>query len=162
MSHRIFKSCEQPLVGVEQVPEGSDSLYMTVDTRKEKKILSQHDKYRKAFEVTRTLASLASEAFGKLFQNRLATLHQILDSWKNGKEVVLKIKNDARSGNDDITPTANHDDQPVLEKEAGEDIMVENNISNQEKKPQEENSSLGDKSHYKKTHSKDIESLKCI
>ena len=159
MSHRIFKSCEQPLVGVEQVPEDSDGLSITVDTRKEKKILSQHDKYRKAFEVTRTLASLASEASGKLFQNRLATLHQILDSWKNGKEVILNSENDARSGNDDNAPIANHDDQPVLEKEAGEDTMVENNISNQEKKPQEENSSLGDKSHYKKTHSKDIESL---
>ena len=111
MSHRIFKSCEQPLVGVEQVPEDSNGLSITVDTRKEKKILSQHDKYRKAFEVTRTLASLASEASGKLFQNRLATLHRILDSWKNGKEVVLNIENDARSGNDDNTPIANHDDQ---------------------------------------------------
>ena len=92
---------------------------------------------------------------------KIALLHYIKfsDSWRNGKEVVLNIENDARRGNDDNSPIANHDDQPVLEKEAGEDIMVENNMSNQEKKPQEENSSLEDKSHYKKTHSKNIESL---
>lgn len=94
MSHRIFKSCEQPVVNkVDKIPENSNGFSITVGTLKEKKILSQHDKYRKAFEVTHALASLASEASGKLFQNRLATLHHILDLWKNGKEVALNMKN---------------------------------------------------------------------
>ena len=153
-SHRIFKSCEQPLVDeVDQRSENSNCFSITVGTQKEKKILSQHEKYRKAFEVTRSLASLASEASGKLFQSRLATLHHILDTWKNGKEVGLNIAED-NDGSGDSNDDDTHD-QPMLQKEPGE--IIENDLSSHDNKPQEEeNSSLDENSQPKKTHSMNI------
>ena len=164
MSHRIFKSCEQPVVNkVDQIPENSDGFSITFGTLKEKKILSQHDKCRKAFEVTCTLASLASEASGELFQNWLATLHHILELWKNGKEVALNMKNyDERSGDDDDNLIANKEDEPILQKKvAREGIVPENHLSSQQKNPaqEEENSSLEDKPQHKKTYSKYIQPL---
>lgn len=91
-SHRIFKSCEEePLFHqVDELPEDPRHT-ITVGTCKANRVLSQHDKYRKAFEVTQTLASLASEVSGNTFQARMATLKYILQSWQNGKEVHLDI-----------------------------------------------------------------------
>ena len=159
-SHRIFKSCEQPsLCEVDELAEDHDSPSITVGRCKEKKVLSQHEKYRKAFEVTRTLASLASEASGKLFQTRLATLQHILELWKDGKEVAINNESDddytgQRSYHGNEKSEHSKEYNPILHEDAGEKIVKGKDWSNQldEKLPQKKKSQE-EKSHLDETHS---------
>lgn len=53
------------------------------------KVVSQHEKYRKAYHVTQKLASLASEAPMREFEEQLATLEKLLALWQNGARAVV-------------------------------------------------------------------------
>lgn len=52
-------------------------------------VLSQHEKYRKAYHVTQKLASLASEAPMREFGEQLATLEKLFALWQNGSQAVV-------------------------------------------------------------------------
>jgi len=54
-----------------------------------KKVLSQHEKYRKAFHIMQKLASLASEAPMREFEEQLETLEKLLALWQNGSQAVV-------------------------------------------------------------------------
>ena len=57
--------------------------------------LSQHQKFRKAAVLTSTLATVMSEACGIHFTRRMEQLQELIDCWKNGKEVILMDASDA-------------------------------------------------------------------
>jgi predicted transcriptional regulator len=56
-----------------------------------KKILSQHEKYRKAFSIAQKIATVASEASGKQFDERLSCLKKLLGAWQESEEVKIEI-----------------------------------------------------------------------
>ena len=53
------------------------------------KVVSQHEKYHKAYHVTQKLASLASEAPMREFEEQLTTLEKLLALWQNGGRAVV-------------------------------------------------------------------------
>lgn len=59
------------------------------DTHHKNRILSQHEKFRKASLITTELALVASEASNIHFERRLSSLNDLLKYWKNGKEVAI-------------------------------------------------------------------------
>ena len=58
---------------------------------KTKPILSQHDKYRKAFHVAQKLSTVVSESPMREFNEKLAILEKLLEMWEQGNEVILSI-----------------------------------------------------------------------
>ncbi|XP_065886150.1 zinc finger SWIM domain-containing protein 3-like isoform X3 [Dysidea avara] len=54
-----------------------------------RRVLSQHEKYRKAVVISSELASVASVAFHIHFKRRLKLLRDLTDYWKRGEEVGL-------------------------------------------------------------------------
>ena len=53
-------------------------------------ILSQQEKYRKAFRVAQKLASLVSEAPMREFDQKLETLKTVMHTWEQGTEVTVQ------------------------------------------------------------------------
>ena len=64
------------------------SLVMTA-SKKHRRKLNQHEKFRKASIVTSELASVASEASNTHFERRLELLKDLTTHWKNGDEVAI-------------------------------------------------------------------------
>lgn len=60
-----------------------------IESAKQKRKLSQHEKYRKALLLTSELASVASGASHIHFHRRLKLLRDLIDHWKDGEEVGL-------------------------------------------------------------------------
>ena len=72
---------------------GSDfkdsSLNVSEVPMKTKPILSQHDKYRKAFHVTQKLSTVVSESPMREFNEKITVLEKLLEMWEQGNEVIL-------------------------------------------------------------------------
>lgn len=64
--------------GSSECGNGVASLTLAESEPCKKKVLSQHEKYRKVFGLAQKLASVASETSRDLFYRRLATLQDIL------------------------------------------------------------------------------------
>lgn len=60
-----------------------------MESAKQKRKLSQHEKYRKALLLTSELASVASGASHIHFHRRIKLLQELIDHWKGGREVGL-------------------------------------------------------------------------
>jgi zinc finger SWIM domain-containing protein 3 len=75
----------------------SDSVQVTQATSKPSRVLSQHQKYRKAIVLTSDLASILSEASGIHYDRRTALLKELIVYWKNGEEVALTEIDDGKS-----------------------------------------------------------------
>jgi len=58
-------------------------------SKKHRRKLNQHEKFRKASIVTSELASVASEASNTHFERRLELLKDLTTHWKNGDEVAI-------------------------------------------------------------------------
>ena len=56
----------------------------TLDKPSTRNVLSQHEKYRKAYQVSQKLASLASESAMREYQQRLKTLEDVVHIWETG------------------------------------------------------------------------------
>ena len=56
---------------------------------KTKPILSQHDKYRKAFHVAQKLSTVVSESPMREFNEKLAVLEKLLEMWEQGSEIII-------------------------------------------------------------------------
>ncbi|XP_044597192.1 myb-like protein D [Cotesia glomerata] len=54
-----------------------------------KKILSEHEKFKKANEVAKKLPALAAEVGSKSYVNRLKILTDIQEAWQNNEEVEI-------------------------------------------------------------------------
>lgn len=78
-----------------------DQGFVTVGDVKPKRILSQHEKYRKAFDVAKQLASVCSEVSTREYPSYLGVLEDLLDSWRMGQRVSLKRFDDKSDGNDE-------------------------------------------------------------
>ena len=61
---------------------------------KTKPILSQHEKYRKAYHVTQKLTAVVSESPMREFNEKLAVLEKLLHMWEQGNEVILSNASD--------------------------------------------------------------------
>ena len=68
---------------------GADSVEVTEVTPKPSRVLSQHQKYRKAVVFTCELASVISEASGIHFDRRIRLIKDLINYWKNDDEVAL-------------------------------------------------------------------------
>lgn len=62
----------------------------TVEPMKPKRILNQHEKYRRAHVEAKRLASLTSEATGQEYLRRLNILKHIAEKWKNENPIQLE------------------------------------------------------------------------
>ena len=58
-------------------------------SKKHRRSLSQHQKFRMASIITAVLASVASYASKAQFDRRIKLLKELLSYWKNGEEVGL-------------------------------------------------------------------------
>ncbi len=67
----------------------SQPLLATTASKKHRRKLSQHDKYRRALMLASELASVASEASNTHFERRLEVLRDLTGHWKNGDEVAI-------------------------------------------------------------------------
>ena len=71
-----------------------DQGIVTVGDVKPKRILSQHEKYRKAFDVAKQLASICSEVTTREYPSYLGVLEDLLEHWRMGQRVSLKQYDD--------------------------------------------------------------------
>lgn len=62
-----------------------------------KPILSQHEKYHKAFRITQKLTSIVSEAPMREYEGKLATIKKLVEIWEKGSEVVIQDATSAGS-----------------------------------------------------------------
>ncbi|KAH8040566.1 hypothetical protein HPB51_011394 [Rhipicephalus microplus] len=62
-----------------------------VGSRKDEKVLSGHQKFKKAASIASKLADLASDCSTARFKERLKVLESILQSWKDGAEVAVSV-----------------------------------------------------------------------
>ena len=60
-----------------------------VSSPRQKKILSQAEKYRQTHRITQEIASCASEETGDRFTERMNSLKSLLNIWKGGKRAVV-------------------------------------------------------------------------
>ena len=65
------------------------SLNISEAHTKTKPILSQHDKYRKAFHVAQKLSTVVSESPMREFKEKLAVLEKLLELWEQGNEAIV-------------------------------------------------------------------------
>ena len=81
-THRIFSR-------EIQATSDQDPLLVTCASKGHCNKLSKHQKFRQASVITGQLASVASYASNVHFQRRIKLLEDLVDSWKDGKEVAL-------------------------------------------------------------------------
>jgi len=73
------------------------SLNVSVARTKTQLILSQQDKYRKAFHVAQRLSGVVSESPMREFNEKMQVLKRLLNLWEQGDEVVLQRASDIQS-----------------------------------------------------------------
>lgn len=88
MFQRLPEKCSSN-EGSSECDNGVASLTLDESEPCKKKVLSQHEKYRKVFGLVQKLASVASETSRDLFYRRLATLQDILEVWQQGRDIRL-------------------------------------------------------------------------
>ena len=76
-THRIFSSFS------------ADCGVALTSSKQQRRVLSQHQKFRKASILASELATIASYASKAHFDRRLRLLKELIDYWKNGEEVGL-------------------------------------------------------------------------
>jgi zinc finger SWIM domain-containing protein 3 len=74
----------------ESTSDFDSSLTINEHAVRTKPILSQHDKYRKAFRITQKLTSIVSEAPMREFEEKLESLKRIVHMWETGSQVILQ------------------------------------------------------------------------
>lgn len=77
---------------------GDSSITISEQAVRTKPILSQHDKYHKAFRVTQKLTSILSEAPMREFEEKLGTVKKLIQIWQDGSEVMLQNVSDESTG----------------------------------------------------------------
>ncbi|XP_040079462.1 zinc finger SWIM domain-containing protein 1-like [Ixodes scapularis] len=75
--------------GLTQNNECAGEELVQVSSRKDERILSAHQKFRKAAAIASTLADLASDCATPRFKERLKVLESILQSWRHNVEVTV-------------------------------------------------------------------------
>ena len=89
-SHRIFQPAKcSSIEDSSECDNGVASLTLDESEPCKRKVLSQHEKYRKVFGLAQKLASVASEVSRDLFYRRLASLQDILEAWQQGRDIKL-------------------------------------------------------------------------
>ena len=83
--HPALTSLQTPT----NLEEEENDVNVHTTTTSTKRVLSQHEKYRKAHMLSTNLASLASEATGRRYKMRMKVLHELERQWKEDKEVVV-------------------------------------------------------------------------
>ena len=83
-SHRVLATGHDSAINTD-----AEAVAIFRNPQSTQKVLSQHEKYRKAYHVTQKLASLASEAPMREFGEQLATLEKILALWQKGSQAVV-------------------------------------------------------------------------
>ena len=63
----------------------------TVDRLPTKKVLSQHDKYRKVHLISQKLSNLASYIPTREFPYAVECLENIVNAWADGKRVTVQV-----------------------------------------------------------------------
>jgi len=71
-----------------QINDRNEIQNINIVTVEKKKILNAHEKYRSAHVEAKRLASLASEATGKQFEQRLMILKYIANAWEQDKNIT--------------------------------------------------------------------------
>ena len=80
-SHRVFLS--EPV-------RDMDITVSAIERPAQFRVLSQQEKYRKAFVVAQKIASLASEIPTRNFPSALQCLQQIVSAWQEGKHIIVQ------------------------------------------------------------------------
>ena len=76
---------------------GDGSLNVSAARTKTQTILSQQDKYRKAFHVAQRHSGVVSESPMREFNEKMQVLKRLLNLWEQGDEVVLQRASDIQS-----------------------------------------------------------------
>eukprot|EP00794_Sanderia_malayensis_P001024 gene1024-346_t len=91
-SHRVFKTNKEDSPEVAKNDDDLDNI-LPITIRDEqtqtRKVLSQHEKYRKAFAIAQKLASVSSEIPIRQFNSHLDVLKTILSAWEEEKHVIV-------------------------------------------------------------------------
>ena len=82
-SHYYKANCRM----ISRAPESHSSL--SIQSVEKAKVLSQHQKFRKANILARKLATLASEVARYHFDRRIEILENLVKVWKDGKEAAI-------------------------------------------------------------------------
>ena len=83
----------------ETIPDYDDSsLTISQQPIMTKAILSQHEKYHKAFRITQKLTSILSEAPMREFEEKLSTVNGLIRMWEDGSQVTLQDATTASTG----------------------------------------------------------------
>lgn len=77
--------------GLAQNNEGDMNDLPQVSSRKDERVLSGHQKFKKAAAIASKLADLASDCSTSRFKERLKVLESTLQSWKDGAEVTVTM-----------------------------------------------------------------------
>lgn len=102
-SHRVFSYTSDKSIDVS---------ISTVNRLQTARVLSQHDKYRKAFPISQKLANLASYISMREFSYAVECLESIVKAWEQGKRVTVHVVDaSAEQGDDEFTECEN--DKPL-------------------------------------------------
>uniref|UniRef100_A0A1X7USG1 ZSWIM3 N-terminal domain-containing protein n=1 Tax=Amphimedon queenslandica TaxID=400682 RepID=A0A1X7USG1_AMPQE len=93
-TQQFYKSSH--LVNIEtevSVNQGSEFI-STCSSSSAKKILSQNEKYRTAYNIAQKLASLLSESSGRDYRQKLSILKDIVSIWESGVQYIVQECNE--------------------------------------------------------------------
>eukprot|EP00794_Sanderia_malayensis_P004033 gene4033-4576_t len=91
-SHRVFKTNQEDSPEDAKSDDDLDNILpitMRDEQTQTRKVLSQHEKYRKAFATAPKLASVSSEIPMRQFNSHLDVLKTILSAWVEEKHVIV-------------------------------------------------------------------------
>ena len=103
--HRVFVSSTSKLVDIN---------VSTVGCLPTKKVLSQHDKYRKVYSISQKLANLASYIPTREFSYAVECLENIVNAWAEGKRVTVQVVDASSVTSEGDNLTDNDDPLPNL------------------------------------------------
>lgn len=90
-NHRILAQCDSSF--------DDSSITVHEQAVSTKSILSQQEKYHKAFRTAQKITSILSEAPMREFEGKLATLKTLMQLWEKGAEVIIEEASESSSLN---------------------------------------------------------------
>ena len=105
-SHCVFSS---------HVGCAADINVSTLDLLPTVEVLSQHQKYRKAFAIGQKLATIVSYTSTREFSYAIQCLEKVLKAWEKAQRVIIDIVNTETQNDDADKESANDDEDPCID-----------------------------------------------
>ena len=129
---------------ISRAPESHSSL--SIQSVEKAKVLSQHQKFRKANILAGKLATLASEVARYHFDRRMEIFERLIKVWEDGKEAAIVELTEQQS---EAHEAVNGQQSEVHEAVNGQQSEVHDAVNEQQLEPHESDETVsGQQVHY--------------